>query len=34
VEEYSELNDWAMMRYLGLVNLTPEDLDAMGSHLD
>ena len=29
VEEYSQLNEWAMMDYLGIVNLTPEDLDSM-----
>lgn len=29
VEIYSELNEWAMMEYLGIINLTPEDLDAM-----
>lgn len=28
-EEYSELHEWAMMEYLGIINLTPEDLDAM-----
>lgn len=28
VEEYSELHEWAMMDYLGIVNLTPEDLDS------
>ena len=28
VEEYSELYEWAMMDYLGIVNLTPEDLDS------
>ena len=29
VEEYSQLYEWAMMDYLGIVNLTPEDLDSM-----
>lgn len=29
VEEYSQLNEWAMMDYLAIVNLTPEDLDSM-----
>jgi len=28
VEEYSYLYEWAMMDYLGIVNLTPEDLDS------
>ena len=28
VEEYSELHEWAIMDYLGIVNLTPEDLDS------
>jgi RimJ/RimL family protein N-acetyltransferase len=27
VEEYSQLYEWAMMDYLGIVNITPEDLD-------
>ena len=26
-EEYSALNEWVMMDYLGVINLTPEDLD-------
>ena len=29
VEEYSQLYEWVMMDYLGIVNLTPEDLDSM-----
>ena len=28
VEEYSQLYEWVMMDYLGIVNLTPEDLDS------
>lgn len=28
VEEYSYLYEWAMVDYLGIVNLTPEDLDS------
>jgi RimJ/RimL family protein N-acetyltransferase len=28
VEEYSYLHEWAMVDYLGIVNLTPEDLDS------
>ena len=28
VEEYSQLYEWAMMDYLGIVNITPEDLDS------
>ena len=29
VEEYSYLYEWLIMDYLGIVNLTPEDLDSM-----
>jgi hypothetical protein len=28
VEEYSAINEWEMMDYLGIINLTPEDLDS------
>ena len=28
-EEYSVLNEWLMMDYLGIINLTPEDLDSI-----
>lgn len=28
IEEYSALNEWDMMDYLGIINLTPEDLDS------
>jgi hypothetical protein len=29
VEEYSYLYEWLIMDYLGIVNLTPEDIDSM-----
>ena len=28
VEEYSQLYEWVMMDYLGIVNITPEDLES------